>query len=74
MKIELEFLEDRKETRLHEEDLLYHEPAPIPAVGDFVLLSGGQSVKVTRRVFIYVNADREHRPVDVKISFWCEAA
>jgi hypothetical protein len=74
MKIELEFLEDKKETKLHEEDLLYQEPVPIPAAGDFVLLPGGQSVRVTRRVFMYINADRERSSVDVKISFWCEAA
>ena len=74
MRIELEFLEDRKKIRLHEEDLLYKEPVPIPAVGDFVLLTGGQSVRVTRRVFMYGNADSEPRAVAMKISVWCEPA
>jgi hypothetical protein len=74
MKIELEFLEDRKEIRLQEEELLYQEPVPFPAVGDSVLLTGGQSVRVTRRVFMYGNAANEPRAVAMKISFWCETA
>jgi len=74
MRIELEFLEDRKEIRLREEDLLYQELVPIPAVGDFVLLTGGQSVRVTRRVFMYGNAANEPRTVAMKISFWREPA
>ena len=74
MRIELEFLEDRKEIRLQEVELLYQEPVPIPAVGDFVLLSGGQSVRVTRRGFMRGKSDSEPRAGDMKISVWCEPA
>ena len=75
MRVLLEFLNARGDTRLHERELEFDGFVPIPAAGDEVVISDVPADRVTavvqRRTFVYVVANDPAAP-DVKVTFICE--
>lgn len=70
MKILLEFLDCDKKG-LHEQDMEYDGPVPIPAPGETVYLEPGQWWKVLKREFLYYSEDQS-KAWELHIRFWCQ--
>jgi hypothetical protein len=69
MSVKLVFQDD-KETRLHNEDILYDGLAPLPVQNEIVLLPDGQRITVISRQIAYVNS--QPGTTDVQIIFVCQ--
>jgi hypothetical protein len=71
MKIELEFLDDGGQTRIHEGLFEYESAIPIPVVGETITLDG-PAYEVLSREFSYHNELHRAGLTDLRISFTCK--